>query len=83
MSIAATDARAEDSFKLSDLTCFDVISQSAEDSLFLIAMLIGHAITDAEETAMTGDMLETTIENFVTTCGENPEMMPIEALKLG
>lgn len=81
--VMATSAHAEDSFTLSELTCFDVISQSAEDSLFLIALLIGNAIDDPKSTEMTGIMLEATIENFDATCGENPDMMAIDALKLG
>lgn len=81
---STTPAEADNlPFELKDLTCFDVISQAEEDSLFLIAMLIGNASAAAGGVALSAEMLETTIENFDTVCGENPEMPAVDAMQLG
>ena len=81
-TLSATFVHAEEaSFKLEDLTCFDVISQAEEDSLFLIALLIGHATALTGKTEIQAAMLAATIERLDATCGENPEMPAIEALE--
>ncbi len=80
-TVIAGAVMADDTaFKLEELTCFDVISQAEEDSLFLIALLIGHSSGVTGNTEMSGEMLEATIENIDTVCGENPEMLAIDVL---
>lgn len=73
-----TPALADDvTFKLEALTCFEVQSQSQDDSLFLTGMLIGHAMGDAE---MSAEAIKSAVEAMDATCGENPDMLAIEAL---
>ncbi len=78
--IGTSVSAQDENFKLEDLTCFDVISQPYEDSLFVIALLIGHASGVTGNTEMSGPMLEEIIENFDLVCGENPNMKAIEVV---
>ncbi len=67
----------ETSFSLDELTCFEVQSLAEEDSLFLTGMLIGHAKGDAP---MTPAEIKSAIEGMDATCGENPDMLAMDAL---
>lgn len=67
----------EGTFKLNELTCFEVQSLSEDDSLFLTGMLIGHVMGDD---AMTADAIKTAVEAMDAICGENPDMLAIDAL---
>lgn len=74
----AAPAFAEDaSFKLSELTCFEVQSLSQDDSLFLTGMLVGQVMGGE---AMTAEAIKTAVEAMDATCGENPDMLAIDAL---
>ncbi|MCE8522751.1 hypothetical protein KBY24_14685 [Ruegeria pomeroyi] len=81
-SISSTSAIADEgAFKLEELTCFDVISQGEEDFLFLVALLIGHQSGVTGNTEMSEAKLVSAIEGIDKVCGENPEMLAVEAVQ--
>ncbi len=84
LGVALTPALAQDeAFQLDELTCFDVISQAEDDALFLTALLIGHVSGVSGTTEMSGAMLKSTVEAMDTACGDNPDMLAVDAVKAG
>ncbi len=79
-TISTTAVSETEIFKLEDLTCFDVISQPDQDSLFLMGLLIGHASSVTGNTEMSGATLQAAIENLDAVCGENPNMPAISVV---
>lgn len=77
LALTAPAFAQDTSFELNKLTCFDVQSLAEEDSLFLTAMMIGARM--GSET-MTPEMIKAAIEAMDATCGENPDMMAMDAL---
>jgi len=74
---AAPAIAQDEEFKLDALSCFEVQSLAEEDSLFLTGMLIGHLMGGD---SMTPNAIKAAIEKMDTTCGDNPDMLAIEAL---
>ena len=79
-AIAAPVIADETAFDVEAISCFDVISLPEEDSLFVTAILIGYmnGKSGASETSATD--IQSKVESFDATCGENPDMLAIEAL---
>ena len=66
-----------DTFKLDELTCFEVQSLSQDDSLFVMGMLVGHTIGNGD---LSPEEIKTALEVMDTTCGQNPDMAAVDAL---
>ena len=66
-----------DSFKLDELTCFEVQSLSQDGSLFVIGMLVGHAMGNDD---LSPEAIQAAVKAMDVTCGDNPNMAAIEAL---
>lgn len=80
-TIASTAVADEGAFKLDELTCFEVISQAEEDFLFLVALLIGHKSGSSGDTELSEAKLVSAIEGIDSVCGDNPDMLAVEAMK--
>ena len=76
-----TPVLADDTaFDMEKLSCFDVVSLAEEDSLFVTALLIGYMSGKSGAAETTPAAIQKAVEAFDTTCGENPDMLAIDAL---
>ena len=68
-------------FDVEKLSCFDVISLAEDDSLFVTAMLIGYMNGKSGSAETSPVAIQTKVEAFDKTCGDNPDMAAMDALK--